>query len=88
MAACTRPGIFFGIETTLLQRWLAESQQALHDLKTGAQGQSYSYTQGDGAKAVTYTPANTPALEEHIRELQAALGLIAHSRSPVRFRYT
>lgn len=87
MSTCAVPGIFYGVATATLQGWLAEAQVALHELKTGARGVSYAYTQGDGPKAVTYTAASIPALEDHIRELQKALGVIRHARHPVRFAF-
>ena len=76
-----------GISTTALQTALANAQQAYIDLSTGAKGESFSYTQGDGSKAVTYTKANLPALAALIRQLQQQLGIIHHARRPVRFRF-
>lgn len=64
-----------GVPRETLQQWLADAQQALHDLSTGAKGESYSYTQGDGAKSVTYTRANLGELQQYILSLQYALGL-------------
>nr|WP_256344819.1 gpW family protein [Pseudomonas gingeri] len=58
-----------------MQQWLAESQQALHDLSVGGKGESYSYTQGDGTKSVTYTRANLGDLQAHINALLYALGM-------------
>ena len=66
---------FSGVPQATLQQWLTESQQALHDLSTGAKGESFSYTQGDGAKSVTYTRADLGALQAHINALLYALGL-------------
>lgn len=64
-----------GVAPATLQQWLADAQQALHDLSTGAKGESYSYTQGDGSKSVTYTRASIGALQAYILEIQYALGL-------------
>ena len=66
---------FSGVPKPTLEQWLAESQQALHDLSTGAKGESFSYTQGDGAKSVTYTRADIGALQAHINALLYALGM-------------
>ncbi|MDA8230159.1 MAG: gpW family head-tail joining protein [Magnetospirillum sp.] len=77
--------ILAGRAAAQLQADLAAAQQAYIDLTTGAKGESYSYTQGDGAKSVTYTRANLPALVAAIRELQAQLGLIRRPRRPIRF---
>ncbi|VVP61665.1 hypothetical protein PS870_06405 [Pseudomonas fluorescens] len=64
-----------GVPKATLQQWLTESQQALHDLSTGNKGESFSYTQGDGAKSVTYTRADIGALQAHINALLYALGM-------------
>ncbi|MCP1376035.1 gpW family protein [Dyella lutea] len=73
-----------GMPTAQLQQALAAAQQAYIDLSTGAKGESYSYTQGDGSKSVTYTRANLPALQNLIQTLQAQLGIVCRPRQPVR----
>lgn len=70
-----RPNNLTGVPVATLQQWLADAQQALHDLSTGAKGESYSYTQGDGTKSVTYTRAEIGNLQAYILELQYALGI-------------
>lgn len=87
MTACTQPGQFYGVETATLQTWLAEAQQALHDLQTGAKGETYSYTQGDGAKAVTFSKANIGALSAWIAQLLGALGYVTPRRRPIGFTF-
>lgn len=64
-----------GVPKATLQKWLIESQQALHELSTGNKGESYSYTQGDGTRSVAYTRANLDALQAHINSLMYALGM-------------
>ena len=76
-----------GMSTAKLQAALADAQQAYLDLSTGAKGASYSYTQGDGAKAVTYTQTNVQQLVVLIKQLRAQLGLIGRTRRPIRFRF-
>lgn len=76
-----------GMPTNALKKTLAEAQQAYIDLSTGAKGTSYSYTQGDGARAVTYTQTNISQLIVLIRTLQQQLGIISRSRRPMRFRF-
>lgn len=76
-----------GMPTAALQRSLAEAQQAYIDLSSGAKGTSYSYTQGDGARAVTYTQTNISQLVVLIRSLQQQLGIISRARRPMRFRF-
>ena len=76
-----------GMPTAALQKTLAEAQQAYIDLSTGAKGVSYSYTQGDGARAVTYTQTNISQLIMLIRTLQQQLGIVSRARRPMRFRF-
>ncbi len=66
---------FTGVPKATLQKWLADAQQALHELSTGAKGEAYSYTQGDGARSVTYTRTDLGALQAHINSLMYALGM-------------
>jgi hypothetical protein len=66
---------------------LATAQAAYLKLATGAQGVSFSYTQGDGTRSVTYTPASIANLSALIRQLQQALGVLCRSRAPIRFMY-
>ena len=66
---------FTGVSPAVLQQWLSDAQQAMHDLSIGGKGESYSYTQGDGSKSVTYTRANLADLQAHILALQYALGI-------------
>lgn len=77
--------ILAGMNTGVLQANLAAAQQAYLDLSTGAKGESYSYTQGDGSKSVTYTRANLGALVQAIQLMQAQLGIVRRPRRPLRF---
>ncbi|MCP1290924.1 gpW family protein [Chromobacterium sp. S0633] len=73
-----------GLSTAALQQALQDAQQAYIDLSTGAKGESFSYTQGDGAKSVTYTRANIGQLQMLIRQLQQQLGIIPRARRAIR----
>lgn len=75
------------MSTTALQTALANAQQAYLDLSSGAKGESYSYSQGDGSKSVTYSRANIGALVVLIKELQVQLGIVSRGRRPIRFRF-
>ncbi len=77
--------ILAGRSTAQLQTDLANAQQAYVDLSSGAKGETYSYTQGDGAKSITYTRANLGQLVALIRQLQAQLGIVTCPRRPMRF---
>jgi hypothetical protein len=87
MAYNPRTSILAGMQTSALQASLAAAQQAYIDLSSGNKGESYSYTQGDGAKAVTYTKANLQDLTALIRLLQSQLGIITTPRRAVRFKF-
>lgn len=76
-----------GVQTSALQKMLASAQQAYADLMTGAKGESYSYTQGDGSKSVTYTKANLPDLAAFIQSLQAQLGIVHRPRRAMGVRF-
>lgn len=73
-----------GRSTAQLQADLAAAQQAYINISNGAKGESYSYSQGDGAKSVTYNRANLGDLTALIRMLQQQLGIIRRSRRPIR----
>ncbi len=76
--------IFAGMDTATLQAALAAAQQAYIALASGTKGESFSYTQGDGSKSVTYTRANLGSLVALIEQLQAQLGIVRRARRPIR----
>jgi hypothetical protein len=82
-----KTSLLAGMSTTALQQALANAQQAYLDISTGAKGESYSYTQGDGARSVTYTRTNLPQLAALIQTLQAQLGIVQSPRRPMRFNF-
>lgn len=79
--------IFAGMTTAQLQAALAAAQAAYLKLSTGALGVSFSYTQGDGTRSVSYTPANLANLVALIRQLQQQPGIVCRGRAPIRFLY-
>lgn len=79
--------ILAGMDTGVLQTRLAQLQQAYLDISSGAKGESYSYTQGDGAKAVTYSKGNLGDLIQAIRLVQAQLGIIDRPRRSIGVRF-
>lgn len=66
---------------------LAKAQQAYIDLTTGSRGVSFSYSQGDGTRSVSYQQSSLADLLALIQLLQAQLGIVARPRKPVRFRF-
>lgn len=77
--------IFAGMSPAQLQTALANAQQAYLDISTGVKGVTFSYTQGDGAKSVTYTQTNCAQLVALIKQLQVQLGIVPRGRQPMRF---
>ena len=75
--------IFAGMSTDALQTTFNTAQTAYTNLLMGSKGEVFSYTQGDGAKSVTYTRANAGQLMMMIRELQACLGIIRTPRRAI-----
>ena len=66
---------------------LQKAQQAYIDLTTGSRGVSFSYSQGDGTRSVSYQQSSLADLLALIQLLQAQLGVVARPRKPVRFRF-
>ena len=76
-----------GMPTVALQKALADAQQAYIALSNGSKGESFSLTQGDGARSITYTRTNLAQLTMLIRSLQQQLGIIPQARRPMRVRF-
>ena len=66
---------------------LQKAQQAYIDLTTGSRGVSFSYSQGDGTRSVSYQQSSLADLLALIQLLQAYLGIVVRPRKPVRFRF-
>lgn len=66
---------------------LQKAQQAYIDLTTGSRDVSFSYSQGDGTRSVSYQQSSLADLLALIQLLQAQLGIVARPRKPVRFRF-
>ncbi len=77
-----------GRSNAQLQADLDAAQQAYIDLSTGAKGETYSYTQGEGSRSVTFTRTNLAQLAAVIRMLQMQLGIMHRGRRPIRFYYS
>lgn len=80
----TSSSLLAGMSTQAMQTALANAQNAYLALSTGSKGETFSYTQGDGSKSVTYTRANLPALANLIQMLQSQLGIVCRARRPMR----
>lgn len=74
------------IPLATLQQWQSDAVTALHQLSIGAKVVTASYSQGDGSRAVTYTPANINDLRAWLAKLNAQLGL-GKGRRPMRVQF-
>jgi len=79
-------GVFVGLSKEQLEQMLKDAQIAYAEMMMGKKGVSYSYTQGDGTRSVTYNQTNISDLLALIYEIQAALG-IGGRRRAVGFRF-
>ncbi|WP_431276267.1 gpW family head-tail joining protein [Variovorax ureilyticus] len=84
-----RTSILDGIALPALQARPAAMQQAYLDLTTGGKIQVASYTQGDGARTVTYTQANIADLTQAILAVQTQIDRLTgaqciNRRAPLR----
>jgi hypothetical protein len=70
------------LDQATLTQWLADAEQALHDLVTGVKAVTVSSSSG---KSVTYTKADVGQLQAYITYLQRQLG-ISQSIGPLTFR--
>ncbi|MBQ0956939.1 gpW family head-tail joining protein [Serratia symbiotica] len=70
-----------------LQDALTKAQQAYIDLASGSRGVSFSYTQGDGTRSVSFQQTSMADLMALIQLLQAQLGINIRPRRPMRFRF-
>lgn len=68
-----RTSILDGVDIGTLQAQLVKMQQAYMDLSTGAKGESFSYSQGEGARSTTFTRANIGQLVQAIIALQTQI---------------
>jgi hypothetical protein len=78
-------GVFAGMTQPALQAALSQAQAAYLALSTGSKVETVSYTQGDGAKSVTYSRTNIGQLAALIGQLQQALGIQCRPRRTMRF---
>jgi hypothetical protein len=76
--------IFAGMATQDLRCALVSAQRAYIDLSLGKKVVTASYTQGDGAKSLSFTPATIPDLVMLIKQLQGQLGIVHNPRRPMR----
>lgn len=83
-----RTSILDGISLPDLQSRLAALQQIYLELVGGGKVASASYTQGDGARSITYTQANIGELTQAILALQTQIdrltGVCLNRRPPMR----
>ncbi|ELT9609924.1 TPA: gpW family head-tail joining protein [Raoultella planticola] len=66
---------------------LTTAQQAYLELLSGDKGVSFSYSQGDGTRSVTFQKTEIQHLVSLIQGLQAQLGIVTRPRRTLRFRW-
>lgn len=84
MGCSTGTGLLAGMDDSVLRARLQQMQLDYLDLSSGRKVMSASYTQGDGAKSVTYTRATIGELAMAIRMAQQQLGIIPRARRAIR----
>lgn len=81
-------GVLDGVSPAVLQARLSALQLAYLDLTVGGKVETAAYSQGDGAKSVTYTKAHIADLTAAIMALQSQIasltGGTAGRRRPMR----
>lgn len=82
-----RTTILTGMSRAAALAALTQAQADYVALMSGNKGESFSYTQGDGTKSVTYTRANIAGLTQLIGMLQQIAGISRRSRRPVQFYF-
>ena len=70
-----------------LQEALTKAQLAYLDLGAGEKGVSFSYSQGDGTRSVSYQQTDMTWLKSQIQLLQAQLGIVPRPRRALGIRY-
>ncbi|MEX0445202.1 gpW family head-tail joining protein [Xenorhabdus sp. SGI246] len=74
-----------GMSREQLLAALETAQAAYIDLATGSKGVSFSYSQGDGTRSVSYQQTDLGHLLALIQMIQGQLGI--STRRPARFRF-
>ncbi|OTA14090.1 phage head-tail adapter protein [Xenorhabdus vietnamensis] len=80
-----RTSLLTGMSREQLKTALNTAQQAYIELSTGTKGVSFSYTQGDGTRSVSYQQTSLGDLLALIQAIQTELGIT--TRRPIRVRY-
>lgn len=80
-----RTSLLTGMSREQLKTALGTAQQAYIELSTGTKGVSFSYTQGDGTRSVSYQQTSLGDLLALIQAIQTELGMT--TRRPIRVRY-
>ena len=82
-----RTSIYDGLDVATLQARLTALQTALLDLESGAKVVTASYTQGDGARQVTYSQTDRVSLTQTILAVQTQIdrlnGVCVNRRAPI-----
>lgn len=81
-------GFYDGVDLPTLQSLLSQYRTAYMEVQTGRRVEVASYTQGDGAKNVSYSKTNAQELRMEIIAIQRAIDLLSgisqNRRPPMR----
>ncbi len=73
-----------GVPTATLQQWLADAQQAFHDITVGGKPMVVTVRSAVGAeRSVTYTRSSLANLTAYIQALKAQLGITRRIRRAI-----
>lgn len=81
-------GFYEGVDLATLQSLLTQYRTAYMEVQTGRRVEMAAYTQGDGARNVSYSKANAQELRMEILAIQRAIdkltGVCINRRAPLR----
>ncbi|MFH5923835.1 gpW family protein [Roseomonas xinghualingensis] len=83
MSDIIQVGVFAGMSRGALEGYRAQLQAALIELGTGQKAVTVAYSQGTGARNVTFAPTDDEKIRGLIRQINAALGISRGARSVV-----
>ncbi|SHJ68851.1 gpW protein [Roseomonas rosea] len=83
MSDTIQVGVFAGMSRAALEGYRTRLQEALLTFGLGEKTVTVSYTQGTGARSVTFSATDEEKIRGIIRQINAALGIRRGARSVV-----
>lgn len=78
-------GLLSGMTNEQLKALLVKAQNAYIELQLGNKGVTFSYTQGDGTRSITYSQTSSAELSALILTIQCQLGISRRRAIGVRY---